>query len=65
MCAFVRRNCPARRDHRETVAKTALRGARIMHGACPETRAGCLTATRECKLGCGPLRWCNKTSSPL
>eukprot|EP00966_Prymnesium_polylepis_P089589 2074354-Prymnesium_polylepis.1 len=20
MCAFVRRNCPARRDHRETVA---------------------------------------------
>jgi hypothetical protein len=31
MCAFVRRNCPARRDHRETVAETALRDARIVH----------------------------------
>ena len=29
--AFVRRNCPARRDHRETVAETALRYARIVH----------------------------------
>eukprot|EP00966_Prymnesium_polylepis_P123663 2859458-Prymnesium_polylepis.1 len=37
ICAFVRRNCPARPDHRETVAKPPcrLRKARIVHA---ETR---------------------------
>eukprot|EP00966_Prymnesium_polylepis_P007927 182519-Prymnesium_polylepis.1 len=34
MCAFVRRNCPARRDHRETVAKSpCATSARIVHAA--------------------------------
>eukprot|EP00966_Prymnesium_polylepis_P159816 3693757-Prymnesium_polylepis.1 len=35
MCAFVRRNCPARRDHCETVAKPPCATRGIVH---PETR---------------------------
>eukprot|EP00966_Prymnesium_polylepis_P264564 6111874-Prymnesium_polylepis.2 len=64
MCAFVRLNCRARRDHRETVAKLPWCDARTVQYRA-RRNALCVPLPPESVFWAeeGPLRRCNGTSN--